>query len=331
MKELIQYINTSRGAVSVAVIGITITSTYIAMKILNANFITLLVRLLHGTTTGVGKFINKKEVKYNRDLEIGKINKKRGQYKTYNLLNDLTIDLGIKRQGVTPYEFLFLLMALSAVISSAIGWVVFGNTVIVVLAYPIILAGVVCTFYTKANLAHDLRIDAVIEAENIICNNISGGVVVAVRNSLGALPNDVKEEFKEFLDNIEHENYFIKTALLDLNNKLGSVADEFISKCIMFELEEEHGIIGIFSDVVEMNNIKTEARNDMKRKFEQVSTQFLIGASMIIVFLFGVMAVFPVVRDFYFNNTIGQLILVADAAILIGEFVFITYLRAQEL
>ena len=331
MKELIQYINTTKGAVAVAVICLLSTSTFIVMKLLNVSFINLLVRIMHGTTTGIGKFINKKEVKYNRNLEIGKINKKRAQYKLYNLLNDLTIDLGIKRQGVTPYEFLFLLMLLSAVISSVLGWVVFGNTIIVILSYPVILAGVACTFYTKANLAHDLRIEAVIEAENIICNNISGGVVVAVRNSLDALPKDVKQEFKEFLDNIEHENYFIKTALLDLNNKLGSVADEFISKCIMFELEEEHGIIGIFSDVVEMNNIKTEARNSMKRKFEQVSTQFLIGASMIIIFLFGVIAIFPVVRNFYFNNTIGQLLLLIDGTILIGEFVFITYLRAQEL
>lgn len=331
MKELIQYINTPRGAVAVAIIGLLITATYIAMAVLRVSFIALLVKIMHNTSSGIGKLINKKEVKYNRDLEIGKINKKRLQYKTYRLLNDLTIDLGIKRQGVTPYEFLFLLMVLSGVISALIGWVLFNNTIMVLLSYPIVLAGVVCTFYTKANLAHDLRIEAVIEAENIICNNISNGVVVAVRNSLEALPKDVKQEFKEFLDNIEHENYFIKTALLDLNNKLGSVADEFISKCIMFELEEEHGIVGIFKDVVEMNNIRTEARNDMKRKFERVSTQFIIGASMIIVFLFGVIALFPVVRNFYFNTSIGQLILIADAAILIGEFVFITYLRAQEL
>ena len=52
---------------------------------------------------------------------------------------------------------------------------------------------------------------------------------------------------------------------------------------------------------------------------------------MIIVFLFGVIAIFPVVRNFYFNNTIGQLLLLIDGTILIGEFVFITYLRAQEL
>jgi len=331
MKELIKYIKTPRGAVAVAIIAILVTVTVIIIKLLNISFIELLVKIMHNTSSGIGKIINKKETKYNRDLEIGKVHTKTLRYKTYRLLNDLTIDLGLKRQGVTPYEFLFLLMVLSAVISAGIGWVIFSNTLIAIVSYPIVFAGVLCTFYTKANVAHDLRIEAVIEAENIICNNISGGVVKAVRDSLDAIPKEVRQEFKEFLDNIEHENYYIKTALLDLNNKLGSVADEFISKCIMFELEEEHGIVGMFQDVVEINNIKTEARNEMKRKFEQVTTQFIIGATMIIVFLFGVIAIFPVVRNFYFRNTIGQLILVADAAILVAEFVYITALRAQEL
>ena len=331
MKELVKYISTPRGAVATAILFIVITAIYIAMKLLNLSFISLLAKMLHNTSSGIGRVINRKEQRYSRDLEIGKITSKRMQFKVYRVLNDLTIDLGLKRQGVTPYQLLFILMLLSAVIASFIGWVLFGNTFLVILSYPIILAGVVCTFYTKANIVHDLRIEAVIEAENIICNSISNGVVVAIRDSMDSIPKDVRQEFREFLDNIEHENYFIKTALLDLNNKLGSVADDFISKCIMFELEEEHGIVGMFSDVVEMNNIKTESRNQMKREFEKVTTQFVIGATMILVFLFGVIAIFPVVRNFYFNTTIGQLILVLDAAIIIGEFVFITYLRAQEL
>jgi len=331
MKEILQYLNTPRGATAAAVIAVVATTICIIMMLYGINFITLLVKIMHNTSSGIGKIINRKETKYNRDLEIGKINKKRTRYKLYKLLNDLTIDLGLKRQGVTPYELLFLLMVFSAVISIIIGSVLFDSLMVTILAYPIILAGITCTFYTKANVAHDLRIEAVIEAENIICNNISKGVVKAVKDSLDAIPKEIRQEFKEFIDNIEHENYFIKTALLDLNNKLGSIADDFISKCIVFELEEQRGIVGMFQDIVELNNIKTEARTDMKRKFERVKTQFIIGATMILVFLFGVIAVFPVVRNFYFNNIIGQLILIGDATIIVGEFVYITALRAQEL
>jgi hypothetical protein len=201
----------------------------------------------------------------------------------------------------------------------------------VIIMGPIVLVGVFCVMYTRANVAHDTRIEAVIEAENIICNNIKVGVVVAVRDSLDVLPKTVRQDFKDFVDNMEQKNYHIKTALLELNAKLGSVADDFIKKCIVFELEEEHGIAGMFQDIVEINNINMEMRTTMKRKFEEVKTEFIIGAAMIFVFLIGVLAIFPNVRDFYFHNGLGQVIIAADVLLLIIEFVYITYLRAQEL
>ena len=68
----------------------------------------------------------------------------------------------------------------------------------------------------------------------------------------------------------------------------------------------------------------------MKKSFEEVVTEFIMASCLILVFLLGVMFVYPFVRDFYLENTFGQIILLADALIFILEFVFITYLRAQE-
>lgn len=86
-----------------------------------------------------------------------------------------------------------------------------------ILIFPILEVGVFCVLYTKANVAHDARIEAVYEAENIICNNIQLGVVPAVRSSIDMMPREVREEFVEFLDNVESKNYHIKTALQVLN------------------------------------------------------------------------------------------------------------------
>ena len=180
-------------------------------------------------------------------------------------------------------------------------------------------------------MAHDRRIEAIIEAENIICNSITSGVLVAVKESINAIPLEVRGEFKDFISNVENQNYHIRTALLDLNNNLGSVADDFIKKCIVFELEEEHGIAGMFKDVVEVNTIKMEMRVEMKRRFEEVRQSFIMGGAMIFLFLFGVIAIFEDVRGFYFNTMLGQIILAVDLLILILEFVYLTYLRAQEL
>lgn len=279
----------------------------------------------------IASAINKREKLYHREIEIGKINEKNRKVKTYRFLNDLIIDLGLRRRGANPYELLFLITVGSFLLSMIGCQLLFRSVVMGLVMFPMVMAGLVCALYTKANIAHDTRIEAIIESENTISSNIKDGVVVAVRNSLDMLPREVRTEYQDFLDNIEHKNYHIRDALLELHNNLGPTAEEFIKKCIVFEMEEEHGIADMFNDIIEINNIKSARRTDMKRKFEEVSTEFTIGASMIFTFLGGVIVIFEPIANFYFNTALGQLILAADVLILIGEFVFITYLRAKEL
>lgn len=329
--SLFSFVNTTGGAVTLAVFAIIVLFIMIIVQITGFNIFELFLKFLAWLLRIFGGFINKRETIYHRDLEVGKINEKRQTVKVYRFLNDLTIDLGLKQQGATPYEFLFIVAVCTLFGAIALCQVLFGNIVMIIAMYPILFAAVMCILYTRANIAHDTRIEAVIEAENIICNNISSGVVSAVRGSLDVMPSQVRGNFKDFLDNIEHKNYHIRTALLELNAQLGSIADDFIKKCIVFETEEEHGIAGMFRDVVEINNIKMEMRTEMKRKFEEVKGQFIIGATMIFVFLGGVIALYKDVAHFYLKTPMGQIILSIDALILVIEFVYITYLRAKEL
>lgn len=324
-------IGTMGGAQAVAIIGFILILGFILVKFFNIDLAKLGLDIIKKIVSLSGKTINSKEQKYHRDLAIGKINEKTKRVKTYRFLNDLIIDLGMKKKGATPYEFLAFVIVGSLLIALIVCELVFKSVVMVIMIFPLLFIAIMCGLYTKANVAHDLRIEAVIESENIISNNIKDGVVVAVRNSLDLMPAKVRGEFRDFLDNIEHKNLHIRTALLELNNNLGSISDDFIKKCIVFEMEEEHGIAGMFRDVVEINNIKSEMRIEMKRKFEEISMQFIIGALMIFIFLGGVLVIYPDVRNFYFMNFVGRAILGVDMLILIGEFVYITALRAKEL
>lgn len=326
----IKALQTMQGSTTLAVVGMIACFIYIIVFMLNIRVKDLTFKLGQKSIKFTGRMIKSREDKFAREYTIGLITKKRLKYKVYKFLDELTIDLGLKIQGITPYELLFLLLVGSLLAALAFGVIIFGSVILGIVSYPMMFAACLCACYTKANLAHDARIEAVIEAENIISNNIKGGVRQAVESSFEALPKEVKNEFRDFLNNISDMMY-ISVALMDLNNKLGSVADEFIQKCIKFELEEEHGTAGIFQDVVEINNMKSQLRLRMKKSFEEVVTEFILASVMILVFLLGVMVVFPFVRNFYLTNIIGQLILLADVLIFISEFVFITYLRAQEL
>lgn len=329
--SLFSFVNTTGGVVSLAIFVITILAVLIVLKLTNLSLFELLLKLFSWLMKIFGGFINKRETMYHRDLEIGKIDEKRATVAVYRFLNDLTIDLGLKQKGATPYEFLFILAVCSLMVTVVLCQVLFGSLLMIFAMYPILFAAILCVLYTRANVAHDTRIEAVIEAENIICNNIAGGVQQAVQGSINVIPQQVRGDFKDFLDNIEHKNYHIRTALMELNAHLGTVADDFIKKCIVFEMEEEHGIAGMFRDIVEVNNIKMEMRTEMKRKFEEVKVQFIMGATMIFVFLGGVMGIYPEVRSFYLRTPLGQILLALDALVLVIEFVYITYLRAKEL
>lgn len=329
--SLFASLGTNEGATSLAIFMILVTSGMILVRLTNLPIMVLLKRFVALVARLFGKFINKQEETYHRDIEIGKITEKRTRAKLYNFLNELIIDLGLLHSGITPYELLAITIIVVTILTAIACKMLFSNVFMVIPMGPIAIVGTFCVLYTRANVAHDARIENVIEAENIICNNIKVGVVVAVRDSLDVIPKEIRQEFKDFIDNVEQKNYHIKTALLELNSHLGSVADDFIKKCIVFEMEEEHGIAGMFSDVVEINNIKLESRTTMKRAFEQIRSDFLIGAGMIFSFLAGVLIIFPDVRSFYFTTVIGQIVLALDLLLLIIEFVFITYLRAKEL
>lgn len=329
--SLFSSLGTSQGATAVTITFIVLLAIVLLIQVTKLPFIQLLRNFLGFIMRIFGKFINKKEKTYHRDLEIGKINEKRMKVKLYSFLNDLIIDLGLNQSGITPYELLTLTVLSVSLITLLACKILLGSFAIAFLLGPITIVGTFCVMYTRANIAHDSRIEAVIEAENIICNNIKVGVVVAVRESLDVLPKEVRQDFKDFLDNIEQENYHIRTALLELNKSLGGIADDFIKKCIVFEMEEEHGIAGMFQDIVEINNIKSESRIEMKRRFEEVSNQFRIGAVMIFVFLAGVLWVYPDVRHWYFNTALGQFVIAIDVLLFILEYVYMTYLKAKEL
>lgn len=329
--SLFSAVNTSSGATLLAVTFLIISCIILISSITNLGLIPLFHKFVRWFMKVFSKVIHKQEAAYHRDLVIGKISEKKSRVKLYRLLSDLIIDLGWKETGLQPYELLAFVVSGCIFVTMVACKLLFDSFFMAILMSPIVIIATVCFLYTKANIAHDARIEAVIEAENIICNNIKNGTVVAVRESLNVMPKQVQGDFKDFIDNVTQKNYHIRTALLELNQALGSISDDFIKKCIVFELEEEHGIAGMFQDIVEVNNIRMEMRILMKKKFEEVMFQFKIGAGMIFIFLAAVIAIFPEVRRFYFDMAIGQIIIALDALLMILEFVYITYLRAQEL
>ena len=110
-------LGTINGAVSIAIIGFISILVFILIKFFNIDVKEIALNIVRKIISLSGKTINNKELKYHRDLAIGKINEKTKRVKTYRFLNDLIIDLGLKKKGATPYEFLAFVLVGTLLIS----------------------------------------------------------------------------------------------------------------------------------------------------------------------------------------------------------------------
>lgn len=317
-------------AITASIGLILIASLFICVYYLKLNLWEILGDKPRSIGGFVAKMVVRSESNYSRNYTIGKYNDNSKKVKQYKFLNELIIDLGLKDNGATPYSFLFMVMAFSVLASLLLTQILFGSTMLGFILLPIVFTFLMCVAYTKANMAHESRIEAVIEAENIISNNIKRGVVPAIRDNINVIPVTVRQPYREFIKNVEYRNMHISVALQILKGSLGVVSEDFIAKCLVYEEEESYGMDGMFQDVVEINNTKTKLRTIRKHKFETVVMMFISGASMIAIFMIGFIALYEQLQIFYFTKVPGQILLSLDLLIFVSEFVFITYLRAQD-
>ncbi|GHU55494.1 hypothetical protein AGMMS49975_17360 [Clostridia bacterium] len=320
-------------AVVVSTCLLIILAFVFCFNALNRSILDDLLRIFSFLGKLAGRAINNREIHYHRSLEIGKLHSRMKRVHLYRLLNDLVIDLGLRRKGATPYSFVFMAAAGTLVVSIVASKIIFNNITFGLAFSPLTLSFVIASFYTRANVKHDLRIEAVLESENIISNSLSakGGIKSAVKKNLEVFPEIVKEDFLDFVDNIDNKNYSIQEALKELSLALGGVSEEFIDKCLVFEEKETKGMADMFQDIVKTNTEKMILRAEAKRQFENVRMQIVIINFAVILFLIFFMVSSSNVRQFFLHTAWGQWCLAFDIFVSMGIFVYLTYLRAREI
>ena len=315
-----------------ASIAIIIAATAIIADLTGLSMLGVAHKILAFIQGAFSRRLSEKEKTYRRNLMITKNFEKSKKAAMYRWLNDLIIDLGYKKTGVRPFEFLFVVELISGVIALVLSLGIFKSLFMMIILYPVTMIAIFCALYTRANVAHDARIRDIMSAENIISANAKGGIIKAIKDSITMLPKSLVSEFEACVFSVEHENYHVKVALEKLGDELGSTSYDFIKKkCIDYELSEEEGAVGVFKDVIEINGIKTVIRDDIKRKIEATSLVTITCIGAIFAVFAGLLAFLPDVRNVYFGTSIGKVVLILDIIFGIALFVYCTYLRAKEI
>jgi hypothetical protein len=163
-------------------------------------------------------------------------------------------------------------------------------------------------FMMQSRMAESAKIEAVMDAEDLICPLARDGVLVAIKKVLESkeyLNHSIRQYFVQFVDNCENHGYSFKRAMEVLNRQLGMKFDSFAEKAIVFEYNERKGMADIFLDIVDENAALREINARKNRIFNEMNKEFLIKLALIALFLIYTFTG-EALREFMLNTDIGR-------------------------
>ncbi len=173
-----------------------------------------------------------------------------------------------------------------------------------------ILVGIITYLTMQSRQAKAAKIECIMDAEDILCPLAKEGVLVAIKKVLESdeyLHRSIKPHFVQFVENYENHGYSFKRAMEILNKQLGPKFDNFAKKAVVFEYNERKGMADVFLDIVDENAALREINAKKNRIFKKMNLDFLIKASLIVIFLAYSMT-FRDLREFLLNTDLGRFI-----------------------
>jgi hypothetical protein len=256
----------------------------------------------------VGKIANQNIKKSVKNIKKSKIIKeKKNVMSLYqNLARRLILDynLPITLEGFNTFVgFIFLLLSVTVFMF------VHSITMAVLMSVSIMIAGFTY-FIMQARIAESKKIEAIMDAEDLLCPLVKEGVLVAIKKTLenkGSISESLRPYFMQFVDNCESLGYSFKKAMEILNRQLGPKFDHFTKKAIVFESNERKGMAEIFLDIVDENAALREINLRKNRTFKKMNREFLIKTMMISVFV-GYSMLGSGYREFMVESDLGKYI-----------------------
>lgn len=243
--------------------------------------------------------------------------KKKSLYFSFmKLVNQIMKDLGIT--DVTA-EYMVMFVAL---ISLGISFVcnLFGMSIVSdVLMFVTCFIAIWCMLYLKSRKSHRKRVEAIRDAEDLICQNIEPSVLQTIKGIIPKVDPCIRMEFEKFI--INEKSVFIYAALKQLNEDIGPEFDNLIGKLLKLEKEGKPGMLDAFKSNITRNAIQREYEAEEKQKEDEDTQEFLLCLGVVLVTFFGSFFGFADLREFYLSLG-GQILVLSCALIILGIFCY---------
>ncbi|OUP70697.1 hypothetical protein B5F10_02190 [Anaerotruncus colihominis] len=238
----------------------------------------------------------KNQQKFNLLSEEKKL--KSFSYQYYSFVNELMLDIGWRKFGVSPEVFTVANVVLSLLIGMILLIVVKSLLVVVYMCVVIFILNIAIIF-SISRIGARKRLRKLIAAENLICGNISRGIEEAVRLNMDLFDPEVRPAFALFLDRWTMQNYSLQKALALLSKDLGHHSVPLLRRVLIFEEEHRPGQEDMFRFIMSCN-IREEERNAVRdRCFRDMNINFALCAGIVLMFAFMCIGTFPAVVEVY--------------------------------
>lgn len=237
-------------------------------------------------------------------------------YSFMKLVSQIMKDLHIT--DVTP-EYLVVFVGLASLVVSFI-CNLFGMSLISdVLMFVTCFITIWCLLYLKSRKSHRKRVEAIRDAEDLICQNIEPSVLKTIKDVIPKIDPIIRLEFEKFL--VNEKSIFIYAALKQLNEDIGPEFDNLIGKLIKLEKEGKPGMLDAFKSNITRNAIQREYEAEEKQKEDEDTQEFLLCLGVVLVTFFGSFFGFTELRHFYMSIG-GQILILTCALIILGIFCY---------
>jgi hypothetical protein len=283
------------GIVAAAIIFLLYVFRFNPFKVLRGLWDRLLVWIASYNTRRTVQRLKKNKI----------VKEKTGIISRYNSLAEGLIEdynLPLTLEGFNTFvTIIFVILILVA-------FLLFKNMTLSILVSAALLVAGFTYFMMQSRLAESAKLEAIMDAEDLLCPLAKDGVLVAVKKVLESrdfLSPLIRHYFVQFVDNCENHGYTFKRAMEVLNRQLGPKFNSFAEKAIVFEYNERRGMADIFLDIVDENAALREINARKNKIFRDMNREFIIKSALILLFVLYSMTG-QTLREFMLNTTLGR-------------------------
>ncbi|MCX7748171.1 MAG: hypothetical protein N2645_14995 [Clostridia bacterium] len=264
-------------------IGVGILLFFFLNYYLDLKIFSSIKAFFHSIIENVGDYNTKKYVERAKKAKIKK--QKVNLITKYNsVIENLIYDFNLP---LTLEGFNSLMAILFAII--VIVTVIFLKSVTLSMLVGIsVLVGFITYFTMQSRISRSIKIENIMDAEDLLCPLAREGVLVAIKKVLESeeyISKNIRPYFIQFVDNCENHGYSFRRAMEILNKQLGPKFDNFSKKAIVFEYNERKGMADIFLDIIDENAALREINAKKNRIFKKMNFDFMIKTAMIVAFV----------------------------------------------